>query len=273
MAFPGPGEITQIQFGGTTVAAQFIEGFSTETTPDSYSSGLGFDVERGSVTKVLSCNVLDYSAYSALNTLMTARTASTITTTYVNGGTQVLTDCIITVQPLVHQVSDACKVFIGAAGADKTGLDAAAGGTTGVWTDLGVTIGTPSPTFELAFQGTDGCGRPYYSTVSVMEEFILPGDVYSSIAEGTAADVAVQLPDGNWLCFDDVYPYKKYANEDGSQPLAVRLVIKAVATDWDNLISYHDGSAGVATPGDYFSGCAVQATGFDYAESNMVTFP
>ncbi len=142
MGLPGPGEITQIAFGGTTVAAQFIEGYSLETTADSYTSALGFDVERGSVTKQLTCNVLDYSAYSALNTLMKNRTKSTVTVTYVDAGTNALSNCIIRVTPLVHQVSDACQVFIGASGAAKTGLDAAYGGTTGVWTDLGVTIGT-----------------------------------------------------------------------------------------------------------------------------------
>ncbi len=270
MGLPGPGEITQIAFGGTTVAAQFIEGYSLETTADSYTSALGFDVERGSVTKQLTCNVLEYSKYSALNTLMKNRTKSTVTVTYVDAGTNALSNCIIRVTPLVHQVSDACQVFIGAAGADKTGLDAAYGGTTGVWTDLGVTIGTPAPTFEFAFDGVDGCGLPYYSSVRVMHEMILPGNVYSLITEGTAADVAIRMPDGNWLCFDDVYPFKKYANEDGSQPLAVRLHIKAVADDWDDIISYHDGSAGAATPGDYFAGCAVEATGFAYSEGSLV---
>lgn len=271
MGLPGPGEITQIAFGGTTVTAQFIEGFSLETEADSYTSGLGFDVERGSVRKRLSCNVLDYSAYSALNTLMKNRTKSDIAVSYVNAASQTISDCIIRVTPLVHQVSDACKVLIAAAGADKAQLDASAAGTTSVWTDLGVTIGTPAPTFEFPFDGVDGCGLPYFSSVRVMQEFILPGNVYSLISQGTLSDVAVQLPDGNFLCFDDVYPFKTFANEDASQPLAVRLHIKAVSTDWDNIITYHDGNAGVATPGDYFSGCAVECVGFDYSEANMTT--
>ena len=267
----GAGEITQVQFGATTVAASLIEGYGSDTSPDTYSSGFGFDVERGSVTKTLTCNVLDYSAYSALNTLMKARTKSTVTTHYIDGNTKALANCIITVMPLIHQVPDACQVFIGAAGADKTALDAAYGGTTGEWTDLGVTLDVPAPTFDMAFQGTSGCGLPYYSSVSFMEELILPEDIYSEITHGGSADVAVRLPDGNWLCFDDVYTFKHFSNEDSSTPRGTRLHLKAVADDWDDILSYHDGNAGVATPSDYFAGCAVTATGRAYTEGDIVT--
>lgn len=267
----GVGEITQVQFGATTVAASFIEGFSVDNAPDTYSSGLGFDIERGSITKTVTCSVLDYSAFSALNTLMTARTKSTVTVTYADGKTQAFANCIITVVPLIHQVPDACQVFLGAAGADKTSLDAAYAGATDVWTDLGVTLEVPAPTFDLAFQGSTGCGLPYYSSVSFMDELMLPEDVYSDITNGNSAAVAIHLPDGNWLCFDDVYTFKHYANEDSSAPRSTRLHLKAVADNWNDIISYHDGNAGVATPSDYFAGCAVTASARGYTEGNIVT--
>ncbi len=268
----GVGEITQVQFGATTVAASYIEGFSVETAPDTYTSGLGFDVERGSVTKTVTCSVLDYSAFSALNTLMANRTKSTVTVTYMDGNTQAFANCIITVVPLIHQVPDACQVFLGAAGADKTGLDAAYGGTTGVWTDLGVTLDVPAPTFDLAFQGSTGCGLPYYSSVSFMDELILPEDIYSEITNGNSGDIAIRLPDGNWLCFDDVYTFKHFTNEDASAPRSTRLHLKAVADNWNDIISYHNGVDGTAvTPSDYFAGCAVTASARGYTELNVVS--
>jgi hypothetical protein len=267
----GVGEITQVQFGATTVAASYIEGFSVDNAPDTYTSGLGFDVERGSITKTVTCSVLDYSAFSALNTLMTARTKSTVTVTYMDGNQQVFANCIITVVPLIHQVPDACQVFLGAAGAEKNDLDAAYGGTTGVWTDLGVTLDVPAPTFDLAFQGSTGCGLPYYSSVNFMEELILPEDVYSEISNGSSAEVAIRLPDGNWLVFANVYTFKHYTNEDASAPRSTRLHLKAVADNWNDIISYHDGNAGVATPSDYFAGCAVTASARGYAETDVVS--
>jgi hypothetical protein len=48
-----------------------MEGWNTESTPDTFPTAAGFDAERGSMLKRWTFNCLDYSAVGAMETLMT----------------------------------------------------------------------------------------------------------------------------------------------------------------------------------------------------------
>jgi hypothetical protein len=284
MAFEyGPGQLASIDFGATTVAANLLENLSTDTTPDTYSSAKGTDVERGSVIKTVSCNVLDYDSVAALNTLMTNRTESDIDLNYVDGDEQRVENCIVRVRPLVGTITDTCRVYAATAATTKNSLTTA-------YVDLGPTLGSPTFTFSFPFEGTDGCGRPYFSgVVRVEAEFMLPGDStvtnpYTAITggnlNGVLCDVAFQLPGGNFLVLDDVYLYPLFANEDASTPRAVRVKLDGTGTAWTTMVSYTDGAASSATdawgtttnsndPGDYFAGAEVECVGHAYAETSL----
>lgn len=283
-----PGEITSLTFrdhgGGnplTAVTANFIEGFNVTSEPDTYSSAGGFDVERGGVRKTLSCNIFDYSAYSTatigLNARTWLRTTSEVLITYVGGSTRTLNNLRLKCTPLIHLVDNACTVMIGATDADNDNLDDDYAATTPTdWTSLGVTLGLPSPNFSFPFEGMDGCGRPFVTTGRVDTEFILPDATYSDLDSfaQSQARVAVRMPDGNWLVYENVYVFRHYADQDGSAPVSsgVRLRLTGVATNWTSLITWTDGATGGAsavTPSDYITGVAVEATGYGQVETDM----
>lgn len=270
----GPGEIASIAFGATTVTADLIDGYSLTTEKDSYGSGLGHAVDRGSAKKMLSANVYDVSAINAIHTLMTARTASTVTVTYQDAATQALNECIVRVTPLLQNVSDVCKVWFDAT--DTTNVSIASN-----WTDCGSTLDVPSTSFTFPFDGTQGHGLPYFSTVGSEVEFLLPADKYSVFTEGAAGRIAFQLPDGNYQVMDGRI-YKNYADDDMSRPRAVRVVLRGVATSWGDLIEFCDESGtptienfNASSPTimqDKLHGILVEASGFGYAESEVTTF-
>ena len=277
MAATGPGEIKSITFdqGGTpvTVTAPYLEAFSLENEPGAFDASNGVNVERGSLRKMGSVRVLDYSAYASLNTLMTARSDHTIRHTYVDSATQDIAECRIRVKPLINQVPDLCQAVLGTTAADATLLDAVSTG----WTNLGAILDPASIEFAFAFDGNTGCGKPYFSSVRIDIELLLPlTAAYAAISQGAEAKLAIKTPDGNWMIFgtatDPMYTFKHYSNEDGSQPRVARVRFQAVADDWDDLLAFHDGSAGANVPGDWFAGCEVEYVGHDYAESDMVTW-
>lgn len=270
----GPGELTSISFGATTITADLLEGFSAPGEKDSFSAGVGHDVDRGSILKSLSVTAYDVSAINAIHTLMTGRTETDITITYADAQTQVISDSLIRIQPVLNSVTDVCKVWIAAAGTATTSIATN-------WTDLGVTIDVPTASFSYPFDGTDGKGRPYFSTLGMEVEFLLPGDKYGDVTEGGTARVAFQLPDGNFQIMDG-RTYKQYAEDDGSTPRATRVVLRAVGTSWGDLIEFSDGTAtptdeafNAAAPTliqDRLHGILIEAAGFGYNESDVVTF-
>lgn len=270
MAANGPGEIVSLNFNSAspTITAPYLEGYDLSNTPDTFDSAAGFSVERGSIMKQVSATNYDYSAFTTLNTLMTGRTQHDLIISYIDGATQTLSDGIVTVTPVSNVVSDVQKVLIGATSANETDLDAGTG-----WTDLDKIIGEPTITYELAFQGSDGLGRPYYSSVRLEAEMIFPGATYGDLDSfvGTESKLALKLVDGNYQVFDNVWPFRYYKDEDGSMPRGVRLVVRAVEDNWTDILSYHDGSASSVTPGDWFAGNTITWTGFKYSESDLTT--
>lgn len=271
----GPGELTQVAFGATTVTSDLIEGWNVETEPDSYDAANGLPVDRGSVRKTITANVFDVSAIAALHTLMTARTATTITPTYVDAQTQAINETLLTVTPLLNNVTDVCKVWYDNASSGNDSL-------TGSWEDCGVTLDVPTISYSFPFEGTDGCGRPYFSSAALEAEFMLPTDVYSIIDFGVANSFAFALPDGNFMVLKGGRSYRYYANEDGSMPRAVRVIYRATADSWGDLIEFTDGAVSATTEAfnassptlmqDRLHGITVNAVGFGYAESEVTTF-
>jgi len=288
--YAGPGELTQIVFndGSTdvaTITSDFIEGYSLATEKDSYDAAVGHSVDRGSMTKTISANAFDVSAISALSTLMTNRTESTVTVKYQDTVEQDIDGAIIRITPLLHNVSDVANAYFDAAGnTANTNLATS-------WTDLGVTLDVPTLSFSFPFDGTDGEGRPYFSTCGVESEFMIPADKYSSLVASSSngvCKVAFKLPDGNFMVLKGGRLYKNYADEDASMPRAVRVVYRSVATTWGDLVEFTNGSDGVSpalvteefdasgTPSlrkDYLHGVLIEAVGRGYQESDVVSWP
>jgi hypothetical protein len=101
--------------------------------------------------------------------------------------------------------------------------------------------------------------------------------------ERSLTDVAFQMPNGNFMVLQDVYMYIHYANEDATQPRAVRVRVVGTGATWASKLAYTDGEATAKTntwgtltdgvdPGDFFSGAAVECVGFHYDESTLVTW-
>lgn len=270
----GPGELTSIDFGGTTITADLLTAYSLPSEKDSYDAAIGHSVDRGSILKRLSVDSFDVSAISAIHTLMTGRTETDVTVTYSDAQPQVLSNTIIRVMPLLNNVTDVCKVYVAASGTGNTSI------ATG-WTDAGVTLDVPTLTASFPFDGTDGKGRPYFSSAGLEAEMILPGDVYSAFTEGAASRIAFELPDGNFQVMDGRV-YKNFADDDGSRPRAVRAVLRGVSNSWGNLIEFTDGSAtpttedfNAASPTimqDRLHGFNIEAVGFGNTEADVVTF-
>lgn len=270
----GPGEIKSIQFDSTTITADLLEGYSLTNEKDSFGSGKGHDVDRGSILKNLSVTAYDVSAINALHTLMTARTEHSITVTYADDQTQVLNECKLRLQPQLNNVTDVCKVWLAASGTANTSIATS-------WTDLGSTLDVPTASFSYPFDGNDGCGRPHFSSLGMEVEFMLSSDQWANVTEGGEARIAFQLPDGNYQIMDGI-TYKNYADDDSSRPRAVRVVLRGVASTWADLIEFADESATPTTEAfnaasptimqDRLHGVAIEAVGFGYDESNVVTF-
>jgi hypothetical protein len=272
----GPGELTSIAFGGTTITSEFLEGYSLTTEKDSYDAAIGHSVDRGSMSKTLSVNAFDVSAINAIHTLMTARTESTVTVTYQDSQTQALNECIIRVTPVLNGVSDVAKVWHDNASSGNNAL-------TSNWDDCGVTMDVPTISFSFPFDGTDGLGRPYFSSCAIEVEFMLPGDQYATFTDKGTCSIAFALPDGNFQVMKGGRIYKNYADDDGSMPRAVRLVYRAVGDSWGDLIEFTDGGDPTATTEvfnastptlmqDYLHGILIEAVGRGYDEADVTTF-
>jgi len=276
---PGPGELTSIAFGGTTITSEFLEGYSLTTEKDSYDAAIGHSVDRGSMSKTLSVNAFDVSAINAIHTLMTGRTESTVTVTYQDAQTQALNECIIRVTPILNNVSDVAKVYHDNASSGNNNLASS-------WEACGVTIDIPTMTFSFPFDGTDGLGRPYFSSCAIELEFMLPdpadADVYGIFDDKSACSIALQLPDGNFQVLKGGRVYKNYADDDGSMPRAVRVVYRAVGDSWGDIIEFTDGGATATTEAfnastptlmqDYLHGILIEAVGRGYDEADVTTF-
>lgn len=283
----GPGELYSIEFNSNEVLANLVEGLSVSSEPDAYDSAAGFSVERGSLKKVVSCTILDVSVFSALAALMEGRTEHTVRLNYIDatGSSkyQDIAGCILRITPVVSSTTDALRCRIASDGTANTSLASN-------FTDLGPILGSPTYSFAFPFDGTDGEGRPYFSTVRTEVEFTLPGTssidptalLTSGSHRGVKNQVAIDLPDGNFVVFTDAYAYYHYADEDASTPRSTRLRIVGTATSWGALLGFTDGTAtptdedyDAASPtlaADFFHGMQVEATGFHYTESSLTTF-
>lgn len=270
----GPGELTSIVIDGATVTSDLIDGYSVASEKDNYGAAIGHPVDRGSILKRVSFNNYDVSTINALHGYMTGRTEKSVVITYADAATQTLNECIVRVTPLLNNVTDTCKVWFAASGTANTSL-------TSNWTSVGVTLDVPTVSYNFPFDGTDGCGRPYFSTCGFELEFHLPGAYYGTFTEGGQCRIALALPDGNFQVFDG-RSYINYADDDGSRPRAVRVVLRGVSTSWGSLIEFTDGGAtpvtedfNAASPTlmqDRLHGVMVEAVGFGYAESDVTTF-
>lgn len=284
----GPGELTSIAFGATTITSEFLEGYSLTTEKDSYDAAIGHSVDRGSMSKTLSVNAFDVSAINAIHTLMTARTESTVTVTYQDGQTQALNECIIRVTPILNNVSDVAKVYVGAAGASLDDLTGS-----GNWDLAGVTLDVPTISFSFPFDGTDGLGRPYFSSCAMEVEFMIPENYAKVTAagpppeylfvHGATSDIAFALPDGNFQVMSGGRVYCNYTDDDGSMPRASRIVYRAVADSWGDLLEFTNGGDPTATTEafnassptlmqDYLHGILIEAVGRGYDEADVTTF-
>lgn len=281
---PGPQQLTQISVNdgvATDISASLIEGYSLETEKDAYDSAIGISFDRGYTTKTGSFNCMDYTAVSALEGMMTARDETTITATYSDATTQTINNAVIQVAPLVNLVPDVCNVFMQTSDGDYTSLESG-------MTNLGITMSEPSFEFDYPFDGTDGCGRPYYGgSCRVMAEFELPGirgastDIYAAAYafEGTAVDVAFKMPNGKYLVLENVYAFVNYGAEDSQGVRTVHVRVSGVAAAWSSIVKYTNGAAtpltdgwGTTTnsvhPGNKFSGCSVSFVATDYIEDD-----
>ena len=280
----GPGNPTSVSIGGTSIDGGLMEGFNISSAPNTFDAASGFQAERGPITKTVTANCLDVSAISAVAAFMTARSEQDIVATYSDTVAQTIADCIIRVTPIIHPVTDVCRVYIAADGTSNDDI-------LSNFTDLGPTLDLPSPEFDFPYGGTDGCGRPYYSYARLNWTCILPGTstvtpyaaLISGSHRGVKNQVAVLLPDGNFLVFTDAYTYFHYADEDGLMPRAVRMRVTATGATWGAMLGYSDGAAstptteawdaaGVTLRSDLFAGFALEATGFDYDETVQSTF-
>ena len=281
----GPGNVTTLDIGGTAVDGGLVEGLSIATAPDTFSAANSIEVERGSVRKTLTANVLDVSTINAVNAFMTARTEQDITVTYSDATTTVLNNCIVRIKPIISPVTDVCNVEIAADG--TTNSDIAAN-----FTELGPVLGQPSFTADFPYDGVDGHGRPYFSSVRFNWEAILPGTssilpyalLDTGVHRGVKNQIAFLMPDTNYVVFTDAYTYYTYADEDSSQPRAVRLRGSATGATWGAILGYSDGvvttptdeawdAAGVTLRNDFFAGYELEVHGFHTAETTIQTHP
>jgi len=285
----GPGNVTTLDVGGTSIDGGLVEGLSIATAPDTFDAAVGISVERGSVRKTLTANVLDFSTIEAVDAFMHARTEQDVTVTYADATTTVLNNCIIRVKPLISLVTDVCNVEIAADGTANTSLSTN-------FTELGSVIGQPSFTADFPHDGTDGLGRPYFAdSCRLTWECILPGTTVTpsdvlpytllNTFKGGKAHIAFLMPNTEYVVFKDAYTFSTFADEDSSQPRAVRMRVSAVGSTWGGILEYTDGgvtpvtelwddAAGALTSrADYFNGYELEVSGFHTAEETLQTHP
>lgn len=292
----GPGELSQIVItDGTTtatVASEYIEGYSVTTEKDSYDAAIGHSVDRGSMTKSLSFSAFKVDQIENLHSLMTSRAEVDATVTYHDSNTHQLGDYtnlqggIIRITPVLNSISDVTGVYVADASTSRTNLAS-------TWRDAGVTMDVPTISFSFPFDGTDGLGRPYFSSCAIEVEFMIPEN-YAKVTSagpppeylfvhGATSDLAFKLPDGNFQVMKGGRVYVNYADEDASMPRASRIVYRAVADSWGDLLEFTDGAASstvteafnASSPTlmqDYIHGVLVEFVGRGYTEGNVSTF-
>lgn len=281
----GAGEITQIVLtDGTstaTIPAEMIDGYSLATEKDSFDAAIGHSVDRGSLTKTLTFNAFKVDQFDELNAIMVAKADTTATVTYISADTQILNEGRIRVTPVLHSVSDVERVYVAAGSASND--DILNTGASGTWTDVGVTLDVPTLSFSFPFDGTDGNGRPYFSSCAFELEFMLPADYYSTFTEGETKRVAFALPSSGFQVFTGRV-YKNFADEDASMPRAIRIVLRGVASNWGDLITFTNGAASsssdeqidgtadaLSIPEDYLHGFAVEFVAAGYNEADVTS--
>lgn len=281
----GAGEITQIVItDGTstaTIPAEMIDGYSLATEKDSFDAAIGHSVDRGSMTKTLTFNAFKVDQFDELNAIMVAKADTTATVTYIGGNTQAINEGRIRVTPILHSVSDVERVYVAAGGASND--DVLNGGASGTWTDVGVTLDVPTLSFSFPFDGTDGNGRPYFSSCAFELEFMLPADYYSTFTEGETKRVAFALPSSGFQVFTGRV-YKNFADEDASMPRSIRIVLRGVASNWGDLITFTNGAASTSSdeqidgtadtlsiPENYLHGFAVEFVAAGYNEADVTS--
>ena len=281
----GPGNPTSVSIGGTSLDGGLIEGYAVVTEPDSFDAAVGVTLERGSVLKRITGMCYDISAINAINAFMTARSEQTIIATFSDAATITYNSFIVRIKPVVSPVNDVKAVYIAADG--TTNSDITAGGA---WTNLGPSLGQFTPSFDYAGDSVDGLGRPYYSSVKFSGELILPGTTsilpYALLGaqghRGVKNQVALEMPDTNFMVYTDAYTSFNYGDEDGVQPRNVRVKIEAAAADFGTILGISDGV--VTTPvdepwdgsaktlsSDLFLGFEFECVGFHTDEPTLVT--
>ena len=281
----GAGEITQIALtDGTstaTIPAEMIDGYSLATEKDSFDAAIGHSVDRGSLTKTLTFNAFKVDQFDELNAIMVAKADTTATVTYISADTQILNEGRIRVTPVLHSVSDVERVYVAAGSASND--DVLNDGASGTWTDVGVTLDVPTLSFSFPFDGVDGNGRPYFSSCAFELEFMLPADYYSTFTEGETKRVAFALPSSGFQVFTGRV-YKNFADEDASMPRAIRIVLRGVASNWGDLITFTNGASSsssdeqidgtadtLSSPEDYLHGFAVEFVAAGYNEADVTS--
>lgn len=281
----GAGEITQIALtDGTstaTIPAEMIDGYSLATEKDSFDAAIGHSVDRGSLTKTLTFNAFKVDQFDELNAIMVAKADTTATVTYISADTQILNEGRIRVTPVLHSVSDVERVYVAAGSASND--DVLNDGASGTWTDVGVTLDVPTLSFSFPFDGADGNGRPYFSSCAFELEFMLPADYYSTFTEGETKRVAFALPSSGFQVFTGRV-YKNFADEDASMPRAIRIVLRGVASNWGDLITFTNGASSsssdeqidgtadaLSIPEDYLHGFAVEFVAAGYNEADVTS--
>lgn len=285
---PGPQEITDITIGSANpIKGQYIENYAVATEGQSYDSAAGMPVDRGFVTRTITFDQYDYGECSTLEGYMTSRALQSVVTEHVDADTSTVTDATVRIMPIVGVVPDSCHLYIKAYNATSPNKwnDLATG-----FTSLGIVMSEPTFTFEFPFDGTDGCGRPYFGgAVRVTAEFELAGirgattDIYDALDTlgfGANVDVAIKLPNDNFLGLQNMYAYFYFGPESASGPRTVSLKVIGTDDKWSDIMVFTNGAASAAVstwgtagsydPGDYFGGCNVELVAADYSEGAMI---
>jgi hypothetical protein len=259
----GTGVITSININGgaPTITGPYVEGFSLTPEAESYRSAAMVDVRRGAGVIRLAGTIWSYADYAAAVALMTARTVVTVIVTYRSGTTLTLTNCRVTVTPVLLGIQGVTKVMIAPSASLDTNLDAGTG-----WTDLGQPL---DDGLELTFErNSHTSGRhPYYSWMRARARMLMP-DITPATLSGPSIDpldavkLAFRFGADIWLVLASAYlTAADDAEQDGDRPLSTEVIVEGADETPGSVFAFHDGSAGaVANPGSLRFGFTLEIT-------------
>ena len=201
----------------------------------------------------------EYSKFGALSTLMLAGTA--IELRFHFGSTIYAYDPVyFIVSPVFGQLADKAKVWTAAAGSTTTVADPP-------WTDQGLLRGGSQPTIE-AGSTPDGLDRPIFTQFRLNHEFeLIDPDVAALQSwESARAAVAIEMPDGDHIIYDNVDLKSIPQPNVGADELVTRLVqCQAADRTLTNIFTTP------STVNDYYFGFRLVGTATGTAESDILT--